>query len=95
MSFELGTTVRLKIVSKDFSGELTDVDEPPKISVWDASKAKRVDSQSSVKEQTGTYHFDLTLDESWGTGVWLYEVRASIAGKPLVARGSLRVVKTE
>lgn len=95
MIFEAGTTVRFKVAVKGFTGGDEDADEPPRITLWDASGVKRVDSASTTKDAAGKYHIDLTLDEGWVRGTWIYECRASIAGKPLVARGSLRVVKTE
>jgi len=94
LSFELGTTIRLRIETRDFSGEHSDTDQNPTVSIWDGAAVKRVSEQSSIRDSTGTYHLDVTLDEGWALGNWIYEVRASIAGKPLVARGSFRVVKT-
>ncbi len=95
MSFEAGTTVRFKVEAKGFTGEYEDPDEPPLISIWDASGVKRVDSTPSAKDATGRYHLDVTLDENWTRGLWIYECRATIAGKPLVKRGSIKVVKTQ
>ena len=94
MSFESGTTIRILINTRDFSGELSDADQNPTVSVWDGLGVKRVSEQPSAKSSIGSYYLDLTLSEGWQLGNWVYEVRASIAGKPLVARGSFRVVKT-
>ena len=94
MSFESGTTIRILIQTRDFSGELSDADQNPTVSIWDSLGVKSVSDQPSLRSSTGSYRFDLTLNEDWQLGNWIYEVRASIAGKPLVARGSFRVVKT-
>jgi uncharacterized protein YfaS (alpha-2-macroglobulin family) len=94
LSFESGTTIRILINTRDFSGEPSDVDQSPTISIWDGLGVKRIFDQSSTRDSIGSYHLDVTLDEAWQLGNWVYEVRASIAGKPLVARGSFRVVKT-
>lgn len=94
MTYELGTTVRLKVTVKDFSGSVTDPDSAPTVSVWDGGKVKRVDGQTSVKDSAGVYHYDATLDESWSVGTWLYEWRTSMASKSLVARGVFNVAKT-
>ena len=94
MSFESGTTIRILINTRDFSGEPSDVDQNPTISIWDGLGVKRVYDQPSIRSSTGSYHLDLTLSEGWQLGNWIYEVRSSIAGKPLVARGGFRVVRT-
>ena len=94
MSFESGTTIRIVVSVKDFSGNPTDPDDAPRVSIWDGSHVKRVDSQPMVRDGVGKYHLDATLDEGWTLGSWIYEARASIAGKPLVKRGSFRVIRT-
>ena len=42
MSFESGTTIRILINTRDFSGELSDVDQNPTVSIWDGLGVKRV-----------------------------------------------------
>ena len=48
MSFESGTTIRIVVSVKDFSGNPTDPDDAPRVSIWDGSHVKRVDSQPMV-----------------------------------------------
>jgi len=95
MPYEIGTTIRLKLTTKDFSGAVADADSNPTVSVWDGGKTQRLNAAPSTKIAPGTYIYDLTLEESWALGSYLVEWRAAINNKPLVSRTKISVERTQ